>query len=100
MCRRSRLIFVDLHKDHMSRFFTIMQHVESDDPVLLATVPGVFLSRIEKALKLIRHDSDIDMDDKQAIGHEPDDIRRPPPPRYCPSVRPRLFALINIRMAR
>jgi len=46
--------------------------------MLLSTVPGVFLSRVEKTLKLIRHDSDIDMDDKQAIGHEPDDIRRPP----------------------
>src|SRR5215217_2193338 len=65
-----RFISVDLHEYDMCRILAIAEHVESHYARLLTTCHGVFLSRVEEALELIRHDRDVHMDDKQAGWHE------------------------------
>ena len=68
------LVSINLDEDDVSRIGSISQHIESDDAPLVAARNGVFLGRGEETLEHIRDDRDVDMDNKQAVRHEPDPI--------------------------
>ena len=69
--RSGCIVSIDLDEDDVSRVGSIAQHIESHHSRLVATRNGVLLGRGEETLEHIRDDRDVDMDNKQAVRHEP-----------------------------
>ena len=55
-------VSIDLDEYHVTGISAIAQHIESQDPRLVATRMSVFLSRSEEPLDLIGNDRNVNMD--------------------------------------
>jgi hypothetical protein len=67
----SGFVAVDLDQDDVSGICAIAQHIEPDYARLVSTGNGVLLSSGQESVQLIRYDRNVDMNDKQAVRHEP-----------------------------
>jgi hypothetical protein len=67
----SGFVAVDLDQHNVSGICAIAQHIEPYDARLVSTGNGVLLSGGQESVQLIRCDRNVDMDDKQAVRHEP-----------------------------
>jgi hypothetical protein len=69
--RGSGLVAVDLDQDNASGISAVSQQIEPYDARLVSTGNGVLLSGGQESVELIRHDRNVDMNDKQGVRHEP-----------------------------
>ena len=67
----SRLISVNLDENNVSGIGAIAQHIESYDAWLVSTGNRVLLRSGKEGIKLIGHDRNVDMNNKEAVRHEP-----------------------------
>jgi hypothetical protein len=67
----SGFVAVDLDQHNVSGVSAIAQHIEPYDARLVSTGNGVLLSCGQESVQLIRYDRNVDMNDKQAVRHEP-----------------------------
>jgi hypothetical protein len=67
----SGFVAVDLDQDNVSGISAIAQQIEPHNARLVSTGHGVLLSGGQESVQLIRYNRNVDMNDKQAVRHEP-----------------------------
>lgn len=67
----SRFVTVDLHENNVIGLGAIAQHVESYDARLVSTRNRVLLRSGKEGIKLIGHHGNVDMNNQEAVRHEP-----------------------------
>jgi hypothetical protein len=67
----SGFVSVDLDQDDVSGISVIAQHIEPYDARLVSTGDRVLLGGGQESVQLIIYDRNVDMNDKQAVRHEP-----------------------------
>jgi hypothetical protein len=65
--RGSGLVAVDLDQDNASGISAVSQQIEPYDARLVSTRNGVLLSGGQESVELIRHNRNVDMNDKQGV---------------------------------